>query len=387
MSNIGVKQINSIIKKTLSVIEQSKGAIFEIAENSRKEVARLKDELQHLKLEVQVIIYECEQHEIKVAKSRQRLAAINKEFNRHTEADMRNAYQETNNIMVELAVARERERQTILRRNDLERKLKDALDTVAKAETLVAQVGTVFNYLSGDLKRVDEQIESSENKRLLAIRIIKAQEDERRRIAREIHDGPAQAMSNVVLKAEICEKMSEIDMSKAIYELKSLKEVVRSSLKDVRRIIYDLRPMSIDDLGLKPTLQKYVESFSQQNSIQINLLIKGEDNCVKDNNIILAVFRVVQECLNNIRKHAKADSVIIQIEFNNNSLALRIKDDGVGFEKESLNNVDKSESGGFGIFGMKERVELLEGSFSIESSIGVGTTVKVQLPNELQGGI
>lgn len=234
---------------------------------------------------------------------------------------------------------------------------------------------------------MDEHFENAESKRLLAVRIIKAQEDERRRIAREMHDGPAQAMSNVVLKAEICEKMAEMDMNKAINELKGLKDVVRSCLKDVRRIIYDLRPMSIDDLGLKPTLQKYIESFSQQNKVSVELKVRGEDGRIKDSNIILTVFRVVQECLNNIRKHAQATSVVIQMECVENSITLRIKDDGKGFETSKLSEANRDESGGFGLLGMKERVELLEGSFGIDSAIGMGTTIRVQLPYELQGGV
>jgi two-component system sensor histidine kinase DegS len=385
LGNTNIKRINDIIKSTLTVIDQSRGAIFDIAEGARKEVANLKNELQHLKKEAHNIIDECEKLDVQVAKSRRRLSIINSEFDRFTEEDMREAYQEANEQMVELALARERERQMILQRNDVERRLKNAIDTVGKAEQLVAQVGTAFSYLSGDLQRMDEQIENSENKRMLAIRIIKAQETERRRIAREMHDGPAQAMSNVVLKAEICEKMSEIDMNKAIAELKNLKDVVRSCLTDVRRIIYDLRPMSIDDLGLKPTLQKYIETFQQENKIQIDMKFKGDDSLIKDNNIVLTIFRVVQECLNNTRKHAKASYISIQFEFTDNFVALRVKDDGKGFDTASLNELDRDEKGGFGVFGMKERVELLEGTFKIESSIGVGTTVKVQMPYNIQG--
>lgn len=385
MANLGIKRINDIIKSTLRVIEQSRGAIFEIAENARKEVANLKVELQKFKYDVQVIMQECEMLEVKVAKSRMKLAAINKDFQRYAEEEMRAAYQETNDLMVQLAVAREREKQTIIRRNDVEQRLKNALETVAKAEKLVAQVGTVFNYLSGDLQKLDVHLEDAESKRLLAIRIIKAQEDERRRIARDMHDGPAQAMSNVVLKAEICERMATVDIDMAIAELKELKEVVRSCLKEVRRIIYDLRPMSIDDLGLVPTLTKYIESFKQQNNLRVELRIRGDEPQIKDSNIILTVFRVVQESLNNIRKHAEATSVSLQLEAIDGNLTMRIKDDGIGFDPSQLFDT-AIDGSGFGILGMKERVELMEGSFHIDSSIGSGTTVRVQLPYELRGG-
>lgn len=387
MVNIGIRKINEIIKKTLNVIESSKSAIFDISESARREVNELKEELQQLKTAAANIMAESRELEQKVAKSRMKLAHINRNFNQYTEEDMKNAYQETNELMVQLAVAREREKQTILRRNEVERRLKNALETVKKAEQLVAQVGTVFNYLSGDLQRLDEHFENTETKRLIAIRIIKAQENERRRIAREIHDGPAQAMSNVVLKAEICEKMAEVDILKAIVELRSLKEVVRDCLKDVRRVIYDLRPMSIDDLGLRPTLQKYIENFSTEHSIRIDFRVKGDDNRIKDSNIALAIFRVVQESLNNIHKHANATHVSIQIECTEKTIMLRIKDDGKGFDVSTLHDIDREGKSGFGILGMKERIELLEGDFIIDSVINSGTTIRVRLPYEIQGGM
>ncbi|NLE24463.1 MAG: sensor histidine kinase [Clostridiaceae bacterium] len=387
MDNIGIKKINDIVKSTLNVIEESKGAIFDISENARREVYNLKEELQYLKAEASSIMNDCQKLELKVIKSRQRLANINRNFDKYSEEEMKQAYIDTNELMVELAVCREREKNTIARRNDVERRLKSAIETVGQAEKLVAQVGTVLNYLSGDLQKLDEHFENAESKRLLAIRIIKAQENERRRIAREIHDGPAQAMSNVVLKAEICEKMADIDIKKAINELRSLKDVVRLCLKDVRRVIYDLRPMSIDDLGLKTTLQKYIESFKNEHSIRIELMIKGNDNRIKDSNISLAIFRVVQETLNNTYKHANATFISIQLECAENSILLRIKDDGEGFDISSLHDMNRDNDGGFGIMGMKERIELLEGTFKITSEINVGTTVKVKLPYEIQGGI
>ncbi|NLX63161.1 MAG: sensor histidine kinase [Clostridiaceae bacterium] len=387
MEDIGIKRINDIVKKTLRVIEESKGAIFEISESARKEVHNLKEELQYLKAEAASIMNECQTLELKVIKSRKKLANINRNFDKYSEEEMKKAYDEANELMIQLAVCREREKNTIARRNDVERRLKNAVETVGKAEKLVAQVGTVLSYLSGDLQKLDEHFENAESKRLIAIRIIKAQENERRRIAREIHDGPAQAMSNVVLKAEICEKMAGIDINRTIEELGVLKDIVRLCLKDVRRVIYDLRPMSIDDLGLKTTLQKYIESFRNEHSINVELKIKGNDKRIKDSNISLAIFRVVQEALNNTYKHADATSVSIQLECAEKSILLRIKDDGKGFDISSLSDITRDDDGGFGIIGMKERIELLEGEFTINSEINVGTTIMVKLPYEVQGGI
>lgn len=145
--------------------------------------------------------------------------------------------------------------------------------------------------------------------------------------------------------------------------------------------------MSIDDLGLKTTLQKYIENFRNEHSINIDLKIKGNDKRIKDSNISLAVFRVVQEALNNTYKHADATSVSIQLECADKSILLRIKDDGKGFDISSLSELTRDDDGGFGIIGMKERIELLEGEFTINSETNVGTTIMVKLPYEVQGGI
>lgn len=174
-SETGLSKINHIIKSTLAVIEESRGAILDIADNSRKEVVLLKDEIKALQAEVQSVIRTCERLERMTLKSRIKLATISEDYDNYSEEEMRAAYEEADKLRVDLAVWRERERQTILRRNELERRLKNAEATLVKAEKLVAQVSTVLDYLAGDLSRLDEHIESTENKRVLALRIIKTQ--------------------------------------------------------------------------------------------------------------------------------------------------------------------------------------------------------------------
>jgi len=277
------------------MIDKSRDAIFDIAEGARLECNRLEQELKELKLEAKTTIEKSDLLEVELKKSRMRLATISKNFNRYTQEDIRVAYESADKVRVELAVNREHEKYIILRRNDLERRMKEALGTVSKAELLVNQVGTIMDYLSGDLSNLNGHLDDSEKRKFLAIRVIKAQEEERSRVAREIHDGPAQSMSNVVLKAEICEKLIDIDIEQARGELQNLKKIVRESLKDVRRIIYDLRPMSLEDLGLLPTLQKYVENFSLETGIDVSFQRRGLDMVVDDKNLNLTIFRIVQE--------------------------------------------------------------------------------------------
>lgn len=258
---INVAQLDKIIKRTIRVINESKSEIYEIAESSRRECKRLEDELEELKEQVKQLISEIEVLEVALKDSKRRLMLINKNFSLHTQEELKEAYEKADNLRVELAVKREMERFLIKRRNELEIRIKDTLKTVQRADKLITQVGAALGYLTGDLQEISLQLEGLQHKQLLGLKIIKAQEEERQRVARDIHDGPAQMLSNVVLKAEICERLIDVDLDQARSELQNLKKIVRDSLQDVRKIIYNLRPMSLDDLGLIPTLQRYILTF------------------------------------------------------------------------------------------------------------------------------
>jgi two-component system sensor histidine kinase DegS len=380
LPSFDVSRLNRIVKNTLNMIDKSREAIYDIAEGARKECNHLEEELRQLQTEVKNVITKSEELEAELKKSRQRLASISKNFDKYSQEDIRLAYENADRIRIELAVNRERERFSIVKRNDLELRLKEAKSTVDKADSLVNQVGTVMDYLSGDISDLNDQLEDAEKRKYLAIRVIKAQEEERSRVAREIHDGPAQIMSNVVLKAEICEKLIDIDLEKAKKELRELKRIVRDSLKDVRRIIYDLRPMSLEDLGLIPTMQKYIEKFAIETGIEVAFQLKGEYRIITDKNLTLTIFRVIQEALSNIRKHSEAKEASIRLEFAPLGVAVKISDSGKGFDT-SLMKVGKDDrSGGFGLFSMNERIELLNGTMQVTSKPGKGTVVSVVLP-------
>lgn len=372
-------KMDGIIKKVVEAINGSKKEICEIADSARKEHKNLEAELQLLKIETAELIKEVDDIEKELQLSRKKLMTVNKSFEKYSQEELKQAYEKADNLRIELVIKREKEKYYVKRRNDLEVRIKEVLRTVQKADNLMAHVGVAMEYLCGDLINLGNQIEDIQQRQIWGIRIIKAQEDERQRVAREIHDGPAQSMSNVVLKAEICEKLIDVDLEKARFELQNLKRIVRESLVDVRKIIYNLRPMSLDDLGLVPTLQRFTSTFQDENKIDVQFKSRGSISDIRPV-ISLTVFRIVQEALNNIRKHAKANSVVINIEFLEDKLRLSIIDDGVGFDAENIKVRNEDIDGGFGLFSMKERVELLDGEFSINSRSGSGTRLSIMIP-------
>ncbi|HZG15356.1 MAG TPA: histidine kinase [Candidatus Bathyarchaeia archaeon] len=373
---IDVSLLDSVLKKTIQSVESSKHQIFDIAESARRESNTMRSEIVELRLQIGEVIDRVDLLELQYRKARNRLVHVSRNFHEHAEEEIRKAYEEANNLQVELSIQREREQNLRRRRDELEMRLRGIEETINKAENLMTQIGVVLGYLNGDLSKVGEALETAKQQQLMGMRIIQAQEEERKRVAREIHDGPAQSMANVVLRTEIVEKMLKNQrIMDAEMELQELKEMVRYSLADVRRIIFDLRPMALDDLGLVPTLQKYIQTFEDRTKLTVDLVIFGKEQEL-ESSVKAAMFRLVQECLNNVAKHAKARFVQVKMEFQHKQLVLVVKDDGIGFRIEEKQGNGES----FGIMGMKERTQLLEGKMEIHSAPMQGTKIIFHIP-------
>ncbi|MFZ5639953.1 MAG: sensor histidine kinase, partial [Bacillota bacterium] len=234
-----------------------------------------------------------------------------------------------------------------------------------------------------NLKDINVKIESIHQRQQLGLQVIKAQEEERKRVAREIHDGPAQSMANVVLRMEFCEKLLDVDPEKARQELKELKEVVRGNLQDVRKIIFDLRPMALDDLGLVPALKRFLEDYRDKWGLEVEPVFRGTEKRLAPA-LEIALFRLVQEALNNVRKHAHARKVVVTLGLEPKMITAGVKDDGQGFDLKQALAVRSGDS--FGLISMKERVELLGGRMEIKTEPGRGTKVLFRIPVTGQEG-
>ena len=212
-------------------------------------------------------------------------------------------------------------------------------------------------------------------------RIIQAQEEERQRISQQIHDGPTQTMSNLVLQAEVCERFIDKDPQEAKAELASLKTTIHHTLQEMRRFIFDVRPMILDDLGLVPTLRRYLQDFGERHNIQTNLVVQGGEGRLP-RHIEISVFRIIQEALTNIAKHAHAPHARVALEVEPGRLTVAVDDDGVGFSVEEMEGaVGRGGRRMLGIANMRQRVEvLLKGRLTIESAPGRGTRVLAVIP-------
>lgn len=378
MELVDASQIKRIVEKTLETIEKSKNEIYSIVENAREEVERVKLRLLELQEQITAVIEDVDKLEVQDKMMRKKLVIVSKGFDKYTEDDIQEVYEKASEIRAQYYVKQEEEKNLRARRTDMEQALMKARYILNSAEKIINQVGVAMNYLSGEVGSAITTGDSDEIV-LLGIKVLEAQEDERRRLSRDIHDGPAQSIANIVLKAEICRTLMKTNIKQGLEELESLKDSVRTTLTDIRKIIYDLRPMSIDDLGLIPTLRRYGHEFSEDNGIAVEI----ETNKITEDVekiIEIAIFRLTQEIFNNIRKHSKAESVHLKLQFGTKYLSLEIADNGIGFDFEKTYEDIKYQQNSFGLVGIIERVQQLHGTIKYTSDIGYGTTVYIEIP-------
>ena len=206
-------------------------------------------------------------------------------------------------------------------------------------------------------------------------KIILTQELERRRWALEIHDGITQSLANICYRLQAYRKLLLKDPEKAQQELDEIEGLVMEAIAESRGIIDELRPSILDDLGLIPAIQKYVDRVKKEDNLTVNLVLKKPIPMLSYE-VETALYRIIQEALANVRKHARATTVKVEIAPQDNQLVARITDDGCGFDVETVD----IEGDNWGLTGMRERAELIGGSLRIESTLGKGTVVYLEVP-------
>ncbi|MBK7320674.1 MAG: ATP-binding protein [Anaerolineales bacterium] len=204
--------------------------------------------------------------------------------------------------------------------------------------------------------------------------IVNAQEAERQRLSRQMHDGPAQALSNFILQTEIAMRLLDVDPAQAKDELGNLKTSAMGTFQRVRSFIFELRPMMLDDLGLVPTLRKYADAFKEQAGLDVSVTVTGTERRL-ESYLEVMIFRAVQELLGNASRHSQATLIKVQIDLGNDTIRVSVEDNGKGFSPEIL-----KESNNLGLKLIRERSEMLGGSFEVDSSAGSGARISFSVP-------
>ncbi len=214
--------------------------------------------------------------------------------------------------------------------------------------------------------------------------MINAQESERLRLSRQMHDGPAQALSNFIVQTEIADRLLEIDSGRAKQEIANLKAVALSTFQRVRLFITELRPMMLDDLGLVATLKRYIETYMDETGFEASFDVKGADRKLVSY-VEVMIFRAVQELMGNVVRNnadlAVKPHINVQMAIEDTFVRFVVSDNGKGFDPSENDNKP-----GLGLKLIRDRVEMLGGTMNIDSSVGQGARIIVQIPVESSRG-
>ena len=253
-------------------------------------------------------------------------------------------------------------------------KRKDISDIEAKIDEIssVIKVASEGNSLTSNNEEVKDIADVN-------IMLLETVERERQRIARDLHDSTVQNLTSLVHKSELCIKLMDADPIRCKLELSSMNKILRDVINNDRKIIYDLRPMSFDDIGFDITVERLLDKIKQSNGIRCNYKIVGESFVLKSV-ISLTLLRIIQESCSNSVKHGHATSIDVILEYTEDKIILTIQDNGEGFDTSLVPETIRKDNSGFGISMMKERVFLLSGKIDIKSKKGNGCITQVEIP-------
>jgi Signal transduction histidine kinase len=335
-------------------------------EDFQKEVLTELERSRRVLSEVTLMV---EQSETELTKLTQRnalitgqLQQVQSNFDSMPRSDIRTAY--TN--------AMDAQQRLLVMRGQIEKMKSDQ----THLQALVTYLEKAQSFM-GEGKSVVKAPRNSSGSNILEM-TISAQEAERQRLSRQMHDGPAQALSNFIVQTEIATRLFDMDPSKAKEELNNLKSAAMSTFQKVRTFIFELRPMMLDDLGLFPTLRRYVDAFKEQTGMDVHLAIKGKERRLEPF-LEVMLFRATQELMGNAARHnsdsAAKVQINVQIGVEDNLVKVFVGDNGKGFDLDAV-----AESGGLGLKIIRERVEMLGGYMEIDSAIGQGSKISFQVP-------
>jgi len=287
-----------------------------------------------------------------------------------------------------------------LPREDIRDRYNEALDARFRLATMRGQLekfqshydyleqeAVLLNQILSKFKGVEmvmdeEDVIQSDNRAAVNIvRVVQAQEEERQRLARQMHDGPAQSLTNFILQAEICYRLFDRDPKRAAEELDNLKTSASSTFQKVRDFIFDLRPMMLDDLGLVPTVRRYADSYREKTDIIVKLDINGEERRLETHREVM-IFRCVQELMGHARDYASASEVQVHLDMNGERIKIGVRDNGRGFDAEAVfGDEGHRDARAQGLVTLREKFELVGGTLSINSNENEGTQVRVEIPS------
>jgi two-component system sensor histidine kinase DegS len=341
--------------------------LLELSGKAEKERTQLDVELREIEILLKQTSGEIEKLQQRQTDAAARLRQVEANMEAYSRSDIKTAYASAQEAQMRLFVMKNQLEQLQNRQRAIARYISE----LEKMITIMEQVSEVTASAAPSDIAGPETFD-----RGAIVRIIEAQEMERQRLSRQMHDGPAQSLTNLILQAEIVERLFDSDPPRARTELSNLKNSANTTFQRVRDFIFDLRPMMLDDLGLTPTLKRYIQTFESKTQLTTQL------NALSDRplppHMQVTLFRTVQELLKNAARHAHATRVQISLDLQPDPVIVTVEDNGTGFDPQEVLPAARQRS--TGLANVEKRIEMLGGRTYIQSGAGRGTRVRVELP-------
>ena len=267
------------------------------------------------------------------------------------------------------------------RQKQLNNMLTDIRTEISYIDNEIYELNSVIKVAKENMSGVSNPILNEEryDDGRVKLALLETQENERQRIARELHDSTVQNLTSLVHKTELCSKLMDTDIIRCKLELSSMGKILRDIIEDTRNMIYDLRPMSFDDIGFNITVERFIDKIKSISGANVYFKIEGTPYPIKSV-VGITLLRVIQEACNNAIKHSGASLIQVKLIYERERFTVQIDDNGKGFIVEKNTNVSREDNSGFGLSMMKERLFLLSGELVIESAPDKGCSVKAYIP-------
>ncbi len=348
-------------------MEEAQSDVQQFLEECQADLEQVRKEIKEVKVLIEQSTTEVDRLARRNAEIANRLRQIESNFDTVPRQDIRSVYQ---------AMIKGQGRLFTMR-GQLE-KMQEKLDSLKWRETMLTRIVNVLEQFEPVTVQAPEEEGEMTPAQSMIVRVIEAQENERQRLARQMHDGPAQLLTNLILQAEICRRLFDTDPDQARVELENLKAEVNKTFQQTRAFIADLRPMMLDDLGLVPTLKRYVNTWSEKHGIDAELTFVGREHRLPSYTEV-TIFRAIQELMDNAAQHANPSRVHVTLEMDGRMARATVEDDGSGFDVDEV-MTHARERRTIGIASIMDRVQMLGGSLRFESVLGRGTKAILEIP-------
>jgi two-component system, NarL family, sensor histidine kinase DegS len=352
---------------------------FFTEDNPKDEIVELlTEQMGSTKRRLSEIKDQIEQIQITVDREQQRYSGIAAELKTVKEnldtvprEDIRDKYDEALEVRFRLATMR----------GQLE-KIEAQYDYLEKQQSTYSQILTGIEGVDY-LEAMDDDSSSSSRGGVDIVGIINAQEEERKRLSRVMHDGPAQSLTNFILQAEICQRLFDRDPERAAAELDNLKTNASRTFQKIRDFIFDLRPMMLDDLGIAATVRRYSESFGEKNDIHTEYEIINEERRMENYREVF-IFRTIQELMSMTRDYATATEVKVRLDMASDPIKILVEDDGKGFDSDLVFETDDDsvveDMRISALILLRNKVALVGGEITVQSNETDGTVIRIEVP-------